>query len=361
MKNVLVDIYLAYNLGDDMFLEVLAKRFPETRFTIFHPGDNYAPFFSSYHNLEKLPYSIKDKILRKINVYNYLNDHKKFAEKYDALLFLGGGIFREESYEEELFQTRSSLVAEFNNKNKPVFFTGCSFGPYTNESFRKKHEVLFSQCADVCFRDLYSYNLFSNVEQVRYAPDLIWGYEVPEKNTNNDKNLGISVIDPRHKSGLEGFYKEYVDSHKDLIKKYIAKGYKISLFSYCEPEGDLAVINQIISGFSEELQENITVYNYTGNIHKYLQMMCLSTRFVAARFHANIIAMLMEIPTLPVIYSNKTLNMLEDINFGNSSVDIKDLKQLTKYYFMNYELPELTEVAVKSKAHFNKLEIFLGK
>ena len=53
--------------------------------------------------------------------------------------------------------------------------------------------------------------------------------------------------------------------------------------------------------------------------------------------------------------------MLEDINFGNSSVDIKDLKQLTKYYFMNYELPELTEVAVKSKAHFNKLEIFLGK
>lgn len=361
MKNVLVDIYLAYNLGDDMFLDVLAKRFPETRFTILHPGDNYAPFFSSYGNLEKLPYSIKNKILRKIKVYDYLNDYKKFAEKYDALLFLGGGIFREESYQEKLFQTRSALVAEFNNKNKPVFFTGCSFGPYTSESFRKKHEELFRQCTDVCFRDIYSYNLFSNVEQVRYSPDLIWGYEIPEKIPNNDKNLGISVIDPRHKPGLEGFYMEYVNENKDLLKRYVAKGYKINLFSFCEPEGDLAVINQILSGFSEELQENIKVHNYTGNIDKYLQMMSLSTRFVAARFHANIIALLMGIPTLPVIYSNKTLNMLEDINFVNSSVDFNDLKQLTENNFINYEMPELTKVVVKAKAHFDKLDFFLGK
>ena len=35
-------------------------------------------------------------------------------------------------------------------------------------------------CDDVCFRDLYSYELFKDLSQVRYAPDIVFQMNVDE-------------------------------------------------------------------------------------------------------------------------------------------------------------------------------------
>ncbi len=72
MKRVLVDIYLAYNLGDDIFLDVLSKRYPDADFTVFHPGSNYDDFFSLYNNISRFQYKFKHKVLRKLGLYNLL-------------------------------------------------------------------------------------------------------------------------------------------------------------------------------------------------------------------------------------------------------------------------------------------------
>ena len=37
-------------------------------------------------------------------------------------------------------------------------------------------EKIFKICTDICFRDKYSYNLFKDIENVRYAPDYAFSY-----------------------------------------------------------------------------------------------------------------------------------------------------------------------------------------
>src|SRR5690625_3827594 len=101
-KNVLTDIYLADNLGDDLFLDYYARSFPEVLFTPFHPGRNYDSFFKNYPNLQRFPYSFLDKIKARLGK-DKLTDYRAMAKKYDALLFLGGGVFREESYWKDLY------------------------------------------------------------------------------------------------------------------------------------------------------------------------------------------------------------------------------------------------------------------
>ena len=41
MKRIFVDVYLAYNLGDDLFLDILSKKYPETEFTVNYVGNDY--------------------------------------------------------------------------------------------------------------------------------------------------------------------------------------------------------------------------------------------------------------------------------------------------------------------------------
>ena len=38
MKKVFVDIYLQFNLGDDLFLDILAKKYPNCEFTVNYLG-----------------------------------------------------------------------------------------------------------------------------------------------------------------------------------------------------------------------------------------------------------------------------------------------------------------------------------
>src|SRR5699024_7837576 len=96
-KKILVDIYLAQNLGDDMFLDHLAQTFPEIDFVPFHPGKNYSSFFKNYSNIKQFPYTLFDKVFARIG-FDKLTDYKRLSQAFDGMLFLGGGIFREESY-----------------------------------------------------------------------------------------------------------------------------------------------------------------------------------------------------------------------------------------------------------------------
>src|SRR5699024_11094187 len=143
-KKILVDIYLAENLGDDMFLDHLAKTFPNIDFVPFHPGKNYTSFFRSYKNIQQFPYSVIDKISSRLG-NNKLTDYNQLSETYDGLLFLGGGIFREESYWREVYNYRFQITEAFKNKGKKVIFSGCNFGPYSSEEFLEAHRNLFQK------------------------------------------------------------------------------------------------------------------------------------------------------------------------------------------------------------------------
>lgn len=345
-KKILVDIYLAFNIGDDMFLDYLANTFPEVDFVPFHPGNNYDLFFSKYNNVSKFPYTLFDKLKSKL-YHGKLKDYKWMSSNFDGLLFLGGGIFREEDYWKEVYIYRSEITDAFNHNQKPVWIAGSNFGPYSTNEFVEAYNGLFAKMDKVTFRDYASYNLFNNNAQVSYAPDVLWSYDLP-KSDRSEKTLGISVIDPAHKQGYKHTKSQYIEAHQKLCQKFLSEGYHIKIFSFCENEGDLEIAGSIADGIRD-----VEVVNYTGNINAFLVEIGTCSKFVAARFHANIIAMKFQTEFIPIVYSNKTENLLSDLGFLSPFINLENIEELIDSDFLSIEQDIVKDLAVKSSDHFS--------
>jgi colanic acid/amylovoran biosynthesis protein len=347
LKTYLVDIYLANNLGDDMFLDHLAVSFPNVSFVPFYPGNGYDYFFKKYNNIKKFKYNFLDKLFSYFGVSNKLQNYDLMAEQFHGLIFLGGGIFREESYWKSVYEYRAEITNSFVKRNRTVKFIGCNFGSYYTSEFSKSYELLFSKCEVVRFRDLTSYSLFKTLISVSYAPDVLWSYNLPytEKQV---KTIGISIIDPNHKSGLEKYYQDYINNHQTLIQNYLNKGFRVKLFSFCKNEGDLKVCKEIATFAIDQVE----IYNYTGNIPDFLSEFGTCSEIIAARFHAVIIAMKYKIPVLPIIYGDKTRNLLQDLKFKNQSIEFNELNSLKNHKFENYIFPPIEDFITNSHNHF---------
>lgn len=364
MKKIFVDIYLAFNLGDDLFLELLSKKYPNSEITVNYVGKNYDEFIKKYDNVKRRKYTIFNKVLQRLKIKDYLTNYEDIASEYDALVFIGGSIFREEYYHNSLYQDRMNIIKEFNKKDKPVFIVGSNFGPYKTKEFFNSYRELYKLCKDVCFRDLYSYNLFKDLPNVRYSPDIVFQMDTSEYLKENNKNkIGYSIIDVRHKDGLAKYYDEYVESTIKSIELFTTMGYECCLMSFCKEEGDLQVICDIKDKLSTEALKSVTVYEYKGDLKEAINCISEFKLFVAARFHANIIGLLCNVAIIPVIYSHKTSNMLEDIGLGDLLVGMDNLhlqydKDIINTAFNNKI--NLDSISKESKKQFYELDKFIG-
>ena len=345
-KKILVDIYLAFNIGDDMFLDYLANTFPEVDFVPFHAGNNYDTFFSKYKNISKFPYTLFDKIKSRI-FHSKLKDYKWMSQHFDGILFLGGGIFREEDYWKEVYTYRSDITQAFKENEKPVWIAGSNFGPYSTSSFLEAYKDLFNKMNKVTFRDHASYNLFASNAKISYAPDVLWSYNLP-KSDKKEKTLGISVIDPGHKQGYKHTKSQYIEAHRKLCESFLTKGYRIKIFSFCENEGDLDIAKSIADGLV-----HVDVINYSGNIDEFLLEIGSCSKFVAARFHANIIAMKFQTEFIPIVYSNKTENLLSDLGFSKPFINLENIEELNNADFLTIDQQLVKDLAVKSRDHLS--------
>lgn len=364
MKRIFVDIYMAFNLGDDLFLDILAKKYPNCQFTLNYVGNNYDAFITKYPNLKRRNYTIFNKISQRLKITDYINDYAAVAQEHDAVLFIGGSIFREEAYHQSLFENRMKLVTDFKKKGKAVFIMGANFGPYETEQFHQDYKAFFEQCDDVCFRDVYSYDLFKSLPQVRYAPDIVFQTNLDDyKSVARRKRVGFSIIDVRHKQGLSSYYSSYIASTVKAIQLLVDKGYDCYLMSFCEREGDLQAIGNIMSDLTASTQEKVHVYEYKGDLQESIQLIATFELFVAARFHANIIALMLGIGVMPIIYSKKTSNMFMDINLDEILINMEDIHLQYDEGTINKSFDNktnLTSISDHANHHFTKISEFIG-
>src|SRR5690606_16057274 len=258
---VFVKLFTSLNLGEDLFLKILLERYPTIEFVV--PAPNvYKKVFGEYKNLniiinpynqhKAFYYKVLSSLERTLFAKSYVMRIEKKARqmasnknhKADAFLAIGGSIFMQPRTLPIYFDIEYYKMVKKYFKN--TFFIGCNFGPFKNIEYKKGFSEVFSEANDVCFREKYSWELFSELENVRCKPDVVFGLEVPAYK-KKPGTVGFSIITPRNKVNK----KKYIKKYAELIEFYRSKGYEVFLFSFCKTQGDELIINSIVDLLKE--------------------------------------------------------------------------------------------------------------
>lgn len=364
MKNVFINAYTNFNLGDDLFIKILCERYPDTNFFLYAPKD-YKVLFRELNNLKIIPSDNKvtnkiDSVYKKIKGYSL--NKKKIAKKCDATVYIGGSLFiQNDNWQEKLIETKNLKL-----KEQPFFLLGSNFGPFKDKQYYLTYKEIFKNYTDICFREEYSYDLFKELSNVRLADDVI--FQLPVKKINHNqhqkKNIVISVIKPSARKNLQDLDNIYYEKIKETVTYFIDKGFIVNLVSFCEPEGDKEAVDEIFRKIPEGYKEKVKKNYYRMNISEILNTIGASDFVIATRFHSMILGWLYEKPVYPLIYSNKMLNVMDDVNFRGSYSDLKNIKSLSAqdvYDTMNTNFIDVSKQIKGSEKQFLELDKFLLK
>ena len=281
-----------------------------------------------------------------------------WKEKHcQALVYIGGSIFIE-------YDNWAQILTwwDYNAENRSFYVLGANFGPYHTEAYREKIAGIYAKMKDVCFRDQYSYGLFREVPTVRRAPDILFSYPMPQV-TVEEKQIFVSVINcaARDESrGLNLHDASYVENMARLLVKYRREGYRLVLSSFCANEGDEEGIQKILKAMDAENNSDIQILNYDGtNADALTTAIAQSELVIATRFHATILALAAGRKVLPVIYSDKTLHVLQDLGFEGPTIDLRTCKDYVAVGQPAEFAVNRQKLAQDAQKHFKKLDEIL--
>ena len=361
---IFLSAYLNNNLGDDLMIEIICDRYRQHEFYISNNNNlqSFACKRENLHIINSITPTNDQTILKIINkLISYLNIPKlqimTFLKKnqFDLYLELGGSIFMQITPKSWVNKVRDSAYIVAHCPRNAII--GCNFGPYFTKDFPLKHKKLFSKYDFISFREQVSYELFKELKNTYCYPDLVFNRSVYP--VVGSEYIGISVIGLR-KLGSTDSQDSYLSGMVDLISNLRSK-HKICLLSFCTNEGDLITCKKIIEKGNFNLEE-VEIYEHK-NIEGTLKILCNLSAMIATRFHANILALAMNIPLLPVIYSDKTKHMLDDLKFRgytwnlleHNKLDLQaSLKQIV--HLPIYEKDKLQA----AKGHFSYLDQVLN-
>ncbi len=344
---IYINAYLAENLGDDLFIKILTEKYPNHKFYSISRG------FKNYtkNNLKVYSNTYIFRVLKKFQLEKYL------ANRYDLVVSIGGSMYIENNDSKRDFSL---------GKNK-YYVLGSNFGPYKTQEYFNNIHNFFEKAEDVVFREKYSYELFKDLPNVRYASDIVFNLNTEKIKNTNRKKVIFSIISCKYKMGIE-YQKQYEEKMIEMIKYFNQNGYEICLMSFCKAEDDEEAIEEIIKKCTDDLKQKIEKYYYRGNVEEALDIIGDASVMVGSRFHANIVALLLGKKVIPVLYSDKTKHVIEDLKLDLEMIDIRNIKdfhaeKLTGILSNDQEKnkAKIINAIEGSKKQFEKLDEVLGK
>jgi len=317
--NVYLMAHTKNNLGDDLFTSILTSKHPEVSFDIDIGDVEHTQSLREFKN---------------VNITNQNRDLERIdVNKYDAIVFVGGSIFMEHNGIQYL-KDFNKFIKRAKDHSVPFYYTSCNFGPYETEEYYEIAKDMFRNCEDVYFRDKYSYELFKDVESVRYAPDLILSYDL--NNVEKEKDtVGISVIDLTIRKNLKDLENQYLETLKNNISNYQKQGKKVYLFSFCKYEGDERAIKKLESLVEDK--ENLEIVRYDGNIDEFLNKYSKMEYMLCTRFHSMILSKKLNQKVFVLSYSDKLNNVIDDLKLPFNIVNCRDIKNNTIFELSEFK------------------------
>jgi len=336
MKKVFVMAYLRKNFGDDLFVKMLLEKYKNIDFYIKHDENEFVDILDKYDNLHVLYGKDTDEELYNTDV-----------NEYDAYVYIGGSIFMEGGSSYNLSEKFYDFVKRCRENNKPFCYISCNYGPYQTQEYFELSKKDFKECTDICFRDLYSYNLFSDIETVRYAPDFAFSYNTPKVEKQKD-TVGITVINLNIRNDLKDKNDKYMKFLERNIKNYISLGKEVFLYSFCKHEGDEDTIKVILKMFPNE--NHLHVVKYAGDIDEFLKQYNSMEYMICARFHAMILSSISRQKIYVMSYSKKIDRVIEDLDLDFSVLHINDLEENYDLLLDDFKVVDNEKIQKISKA-----------
>lgn len=294
--NILVEGYLDRNFGDDMMIRIIA---------------HYLKDCKLFLREEK-----KELLLPFVNDNNILDWKDKQDTNIDLILRItGSGFMLKNKLHIYYFLLNLFRIIRLRKKNIPRAVIGCNIGPFFSKYAKIIATLEMRQYDLFTVRDSYSYNFIKdNLKNtpIFLYPDILFSIPkdwLPHPHKNVDC-LGISTYRMQDCSNLEYYSKmaEITDRYIEINNK------KVLLFAFdIERENDLAAAFTIRSLCKNKNLVEIISHNDDGS--NILNNMARCSQFIAIRLHSLILAIRMGIPVTPIIYSNKTDYILDDLSY----------------------------------------------
>lgn len=359
--------WFAQNLGDDLMVDMLAKRFPNYNFYTERETKN--PFLLKNKNFRDKGFykekyqkigKISDRLHKREDGTYVASKIKEIEDNRFCSILIGGSVFMQRGA-----LSKAQVDARMRRNNSylnhgPLFVIGANFGAYYTDYFKDCFEEHFKKCKGISFRDKLSFDMFCHLPNVNYSPDLVFALDNLPKGRDNTNEILISVIDISAKYGIEKYAESYENFIAEFCKYVIERGKTPVLMSFCEFEGDEKAINRILTRIGEYASKTKT-YFYDGDMQKALKRIADSDFVLASRFHAMVLAILFKKRFYALSYDMKIDNVLKDIK-SNLYCKVEELDKITPEAVFESELDfsDVSNYIQMAKGHFSQLEMFLN-
>ena len=361
---VLTRAYLNENLGDDLFVYILCNRYPNIKFSIV--GENqFSGITKEIANLKFISEDAKhNKIINKIYKSCQKIKGQKVCNRREIAMYNILSRF----YSENVFVTGSYFIQNpewFEMEDAKWYSSrphilGCNFGPYDDEKYFIEHKKQFAKCKEIGFRESYSYDMFKELSNVFCAPDLVFALDSTSIESDDNGEYIISVVNlaKDNDEHLMKLQTKYVQLLVDIISELRKKNQKVTLMSFCSRQGDDEVIEEVLSKLDSP--EGVSTFYYAQQgIVKSLEKIKGCKGIVASRYHAMILGFLFDKDVLPVSYSKKMNNVLEDLKYDGTVLNVSDVMPKNtdvSDLFGKLDKTMLNETVEKTQQHFKMLD-----
>ena len=363
MKKIYLRGVYKKNLGDDLLIKILCDRYKNSKFYSlnYRNGSKKSPSENLYlKNINSKFYKVLNNSFARLKKINPIEAH--YINKSDFVIIIGGSIFMERK--DFIKDKKIFGINWYNNLNKNYYIIGANIGPvYTDEYISRIKEGIISKATDVCLRDKKSYSYLKDCKNVRVGSDIVFSMDINKDYSKEEKKkVIISVIDIDKKSNqiINPNQEKYDETICNMIDLFINKNYEVELFSFCKSEGDEIAIERILE--KNKYKDKVNKYYYDGNIKKALDELGTAKIIVGTRFHANIIGMIMKKTVIPIIYNDKTREMLNDINFKGKFIDIERIEEFNVNNITEKDLEykiDIKKSKEEAERHFKELDKIL--
>ena len=360
----LVRAYLNENLGDDLFVYILCHRYPKVNFSIIGEKQ-FKGITDEIPNLKFIAEDAKhNKIINKLYKLNQRLHKHKICNRRDIVMYNVLSKF----YQENVFVTGSYYIqnSEWSEMEDTKWYDSqphilsCNFGPYNDEQYFIEHKKQFAKCKEIGFRESYSCELFKDLSNVFYAPDLVFALDYKDIYSVSDNEYIVSVVNMAKDKDAEGGILQ--DNYVRLLVKIISSlrdnNEKVTLMSFCSRQGDDAVIDEIISKLDNTNGIDTFYYREQG-IKKSLEKIKGCKGIVASRYHAMILGFLFGKQVLPIAYSKKMDNVLKDLKYNSPILKASDLISSNincLQLFGKLDQDVFNDTVKKAQRHFRMLD-----